>query len=133
VTNVPVIGSSAFNSDTVVRSAGDAAEGLIVGGAWSSANPSARNQQFIQSYRVRYGVDPDQLAAQAYTGVYLLASALRDSSSASDPRAMRDALERLRNVDTPLGVFSFSDAREATYLPSVQIVHHGHFQLLTAP
>jgi branched-chain amino acid transport system substrate-binding protein len=133
LSNTTVIGSSAFNSDTVVRSAGDAAEGLIVGGAWSAANPSARNQQFIQSYRARYGVDPDQLAAQAYTGVYLLAIALRDSSSASDPRAVRDALERIRNVDTPLGAFSFNEARDATYPPSVQIVHHGRLQLLAAP
>ena len=76
---LPIIGNSSFNSDTVLRSAGDAAEGLIVGSAWSAANPSARNQQFIQSYHARYGVDPDQLAAQAYTGVFILATALRDA------------------------------------------------------
>src|ERR1700737_403348 len=88
---VPIIGSSAFNSDTVLRSAGDAAEGLIVGSSWSAANPSARNQQFIQNYRARYGVDPDQLAAQAYTGVFILAAALNDAGSLTDPRAARDA------------------------------------------
>jgi len=126
--NLPIIGSSTFNSDTVLRSAGDAAEGLIVGSAWSAANPSARNQQFIQSYRARYGVDPDQLAAQAYTGVFILATALRDAGSASDPRAERDALERIGQLDTPLGMFSFGDARDANYPPSVQIVHRGHFQ-----
>ena len=129
LTNVPIIGSSSFNSDTVLRSAGDAAEGLIVGSAWSAANPSARNQQFIQSYHARYGVDPDQLAAQAYTGVFILATALRDAGSTSDPRAARDALERIRQLDTPLGMFSFDDARDAVYPPSVQIVHHGRFQL----
>jgi branched-chain amino acid transport system substrate-binding protein len=128
LSNVPIIGSSTFNSDTVLRSAGDAAEGLIVGSAWSAANPSARNQQFIQSYHARYGVDPDQLAAQAYTGVFILATALRDAGSASDPRAERDALDRVRRLDTPLGVFSFGDARDAEYPPSVQIVHHGRFQ-----
>jgi branched-chain amino acid transport system substrate-binding protein len=127
--NIPIIGSSSFNSDTVLRSAGDAAEGLIVGSAWSAANPSALNQQFIQSYHARYGVDPDQLAAQAYTGVFILATALRDAGSTSDPRAMRDALERIRNLDTPLGMFSFDDARDAMYPPSVQIVRRGRFQL----
>jgi branched-chain amino acid transport system substrate-binding protein len=127
--NVPIIGSSSLNSDTVLRSAGDAAEGLIVGSAWSAANPSARNQQFIQSYHARYGVDPDQLAAQAYTGVFILATALRDAGSSSDPRATRDALERISKLDTPLGVFSFDAARDADYAPSVQIVRHGRFQL----
>jgi branched-chain amino acid transport system substrate-binding protein len=127
--NVPIIGSNAFNSDTVLRSAGDSAEGLIVGSAWSVANPSARNQQFIQSYRARYGVDPDQLAAQAYTGVYILASAIQDAGTITDPRAVRDALERVNKLDTPLGPFSFNAQRDADYPPSVQIVRKGRLQL----
>jgi branched-chain amino acid transport system substrate-binding protein len=127
--SVPIIGSNAFNSDTVLRSAGDAAEGLIVGSGWSAINASPRNQQFIQSYHARYGVDPDQLAAQAYTGVYILATAVKDAGTASDPRALRDALERLTGLDTPLGKFSFNDAHDADYPPSVQIVRGGRFQL----
>src|SRR6185437_3867308 len=93
LTTTPIVGSNSFNSDTVLRSAGDAAEGLIVGSAWSVHNPRARNQQFIQNYRARYGVDPDQVAAQAYTGVYLLATALQQAHTTSDSRALRDALE----------------------------------------
>jgi branched-chain amino acid transport system substrate-binding protein len=129
LSNIPIIGSNAFNSDTVLRSAGDAAEGLIVGSAWSVANPSARNQQFIQSYRARYGVDPDQLAAQAYSGVYILASAISDAATTTDPRAVRDALERVNELDTPLGLFSFDGQRDANYAPSVQIVRKGRLQL----
>src|SRR5712692_8369638 len=127
--NVPIIGSNAFNSDTVLRTAGDSAEGLIVGSAWSVANPSARNQQFIESYRARYGVDPDQLAAQAYTGVYILASAISDAGTTTDPRAVRDALERVNKLDTPLGLFSFNAQHDADYPPSVQIVRKGRLQL----
>ncbi len=126
---VPIIGSNAFNSDTVLHNAGDAAEGLIVGSAWSAANSSGRNQQFIQSYRARYGVDPDQLAAQAYTGVYILASAIQDADTTTDPRAVRDALERVSNLDTPLGLFSFNDQHDADYPPMVQIVRKGRLQL----
>jgi branched-chain amino acid transport system substrate-binding protein len=127
--NTPIIGSNAFNSDTVLRSAGDAAEGLIVGSAWSAANPSPRNQQFIQSYRARYGVDPDQLAAQAYAGVYILAWAIQNSGTLTDPRAVRDALERVSKLDTPLGLFSFNAQHDADYPPSVQIVRKGRLQL----
>jgi branched-chain amino acid transport system substrate-binding protein len=126
--NLPVIGSSVFNSDSVVRSAGDAAEGLIVGSGWTAANPSPKNQQFIQSYHARYGVDPDSVAAQAYTGVYILASALKDSATVTDPRAVRDALERVKDLETPLGVFSFNDAHDAAYPAIVQIVRKGRFQ-----
>jgi len=126
---VPIIGSNAFNSTSVLRAAGDAAEGVIVGSAWSAANQSPRNQQFIQSYRTRFSTDPDQFAAQAYTGVYLMALAVRDARTASDPRAIRDALASLKKIDTPLGAFSFTDARDADYAPMVQIVHNGRFEL----
>jgi branched-chain amino acid transport system substrate-binding protein len=129
LTGVPIIGSNAFNSDTVLRSAGDAAEGLIVGSGWSALNATPRNQQFIQSYHARYGVDPDQLAAMAYTGVYILAKAVKDANTATDPRALRDALERITGFDTPLGMFSFNDARDADYPPIVQIVRGGRFQI----
>jgi branched-chain amino acid transport system substrate-binding protein len=127
--SLPIIGSNAFNSDTVLRSAGDAAEGLIVGSGWSALNATPRNQQFIQSYHARYGVDPDQLAAQAYTGVYILATAVNNAGTASDPRAVRDALERLTGLDTPLGMFSFNDVHDADYPPIVQVVRGGRFQL----
>jgi branched-chain amino acid transport system substrate-binding protein len=126
--NIPIIGSNAFNSDAVLRSAGDAAEGLIVGSAWAVSKPTGRNQQFVQAYRARYGVDPDQVAAQAYSGVYILASALQRAHTASDSRALRDALEETHDLETPLGAFSFTDARDPAYPPTVQVVRQGRFQ-----
>jgi branched-chain amino acid transport system substrate-binding protein len=127
--HVPIVGSNAFNSVGVLRAAGDAAEGVIVGSAWSAANPSPRNQQFIQAYRARFNTEPDQFAAQAYTGVYLMALAIKQAQTATDPRAVRDALARLKKVDTPLGAFSFTDSRDADYAPMVQIVRNGKFEL----
>jgi len=125
---VPIVGSNAFNSDTVLRLAGDAAEGLIVGSAWSIDSASPRNQQFIQSYRARFGVDPDQLAVQAYTGVYILATAIQNAHTASDPRAVRDALEHIKGLDTPLGAFSFNDAHDPDYPALVQVVRLGRLK-----
>ena len=102
---------------------------MIVGSAWSAANPSPRNQQFIQNYRARFNADPDQFAAQAYTGVYLMALAIKSAQTSTDPRAVRDALATLKKVDTPLGAFSFNDSRDADYAPMVQVVRGGKFEL----
>jgi branched-chain amino acid transport system substrate-binding protein len=124
---LPIVGNNAFNSDAVLRNAGDAAEGLIVGSAWSANTASPRNQQFMQSYRARYGVNPDQIAAQAYTGVYILATAIHDANTSTDPRAVRDALEQITGLDTPLGSFSFNDEHEADYPCIVQVVRQGRF------
>ena len=45
-------------------------------------------------------------------------------------KAVRDALERIHKVDTPLGAFSFTSVRDAEYAPMVQIVRNGTFDLL---
>lgn len=128
LTRTPIIGSNAFNSDAVLRSAGDAAEGLIVASAWSANKPTVRNQQFVAAYRARYGVDPDQVTAQAYTGVYILAAALQKAHTTTDSRALRDALEETHDLDTPLGLFNFTDAHDPAYEAIVQQVRRGHFE-----
>jgi branched-chain amino acid transport system substrate-binding protein len=125
----PIVGSNGFNSASVIRAAGEAAEGLIVGSGWSAADRSARNQQFMHSYRSRYGIEPDQFAAQAYSGVYIMAAALQDAGLEADPRALRDALTRIKKLETPLGPFSFNKARDAEYPATVQYVRNGKFEL----
>ena len=91
-------------------------------------NPSPRNQEFVRSYRARYGVDPEQVATQAYTGVYILANAIKTASTISDARAVRDALEQTRSLPTPLGAFTFNDAHDPDYPAIVQVVHQGQLQ-----
>ena len=125
----PIVGSSAFDSNTVLQAAGPAAEGLIVGSAWTSTRQTPRNQQFAENYRTHFGMEPDAIAAQAYSSVYILAAAVRDAHTANDPRALRDALERVLDVDTPLGAFSFTPDHEPTFKPIVEIVRGGQFEL----
>jgi branched-chain amino acid transport system substrate-binding protein len=128
MTNLPIVGSGVFGSTGVIRRAGDAAEGLIVGSNWSAASPTASNQHFIQSYRERFNTEPDQFAAQAYTGAYVVAEGLKNAGTLRDVRAIRDAIARVQDLDTPLGRFSFDEGREATYPVSVEIVRNGQLQ-----
>jgi branched-chain amino acid transport system substrate-binding protein len=133
LSNVPIVGSGVFGSSGVIRRAGDAAEGLVVAGSWSAANASASNQQFIQNYRERFNTEPDQFAAQAYTGAYVVAEGLKNAGTLRDLRAIRDAIARVQDLDTPLGRFSFTEAREATYPVSVEIVRSGQLQPFVKP
>lgn len=132
---VAIIGGNGFNSQAVLKAAGDTAEGLVVGAAW---NPNATDEQsktFTRKYKAKYGKDPDQFAAQAYAGVYILYDAARHANlpgkSLADARtAMRDSLKDTRNLQTVLGSFSFTDKRDADHLPAVQIVRDGRFETL---
>ncbi|MBN8868230.1 MAG: ABC transporter substrate-binding protein [Solirubrobacterales bacterium] len=110
----PIGGGNAFNSPLVARSVGEDGKGVQSAAAWYAGNASEENQEFIADYRNKYGEAPDQFAAQAYTGVKLLAEAADDadlsfeeSDIASDREALKSALEKVQE-ETPLGEFSFT-------------------------
>lgn len=134
----PIIGGNGFNSPAVLRDTGEASEGLIVGGAWNygNPNPTESSVKFVEMYEAKYeGQSPDQFAAQAYTGAWLMATAIRcadfaaDDDLAAQRTAIRDALGAITDFDSPLGVFSFNE-REPQHDPIAQIVSGGKFQPL---
>ncbi len=127
----PIIGGNGFNSPALFEQAGDAAEGVIVGAAWNISSTSDISQFFSEGYQEANGAAPDQFAAQAYTGTWLVATAIRCAASA-DPAAVRDALAATADFDSPLGMFSFDEERNPVHDPVAQIVSGGKFELLTA-
>ncbi|HEX4220220.1 MAG TPA: ABC transporter substrate-binding protein [Acidimicrobiales bacterium] len=111
-----ILGGNAFNSPTAATAAGSAGIGARSGAAWYVGNSSAVNRAFVSDYKRRYGTNPDQFAALAYTGVQLLARAARSaplkfSSTAADRSALGGALARVR-MNTPLGSFQFTPAHD---------------------
>lgn len=132
---VPIIGGNGFNSPAVLKAAGDTAEGLIVGAAWNPNATDELSKTFIQKYTAKNGKGPDQFAAQAYAGVYILYDAAKRANvsgkSLADARtAIRNALKDTKNLPTVLGSFSFTDKRDANHPPVVQIVKNGKFDIL---
>ncbi len=125
LTDVSVVGGNGFNSPTVLRDAGAAAEGLVVGAAWNPASPHPLSEAFVKRYRARYNTEPDQFAAQAYAGTYVLAEGMRIARTTSDQRALRDGLAQVHDLDTVLGRFSFTPTRNAEHPAVVQIVRDG--------
>jgi branched-chain amino acid transport system substrate-binding protein len=126
--SVPIIGGNGFNSPQLAKLAGPAAEGAISGAAWFVTGSAAPNKAFVDAYKAKYNANPDQFAAQAYAGVYLMANAIK-SAGASTSVAIRDSLLKLKDVDTVLGKFSFTANREPVHEPIVQMVKSGEFAL----
>jgi branched-chain amino acid transport system substrate-binding protein len=108
----PILGGNALNSRIAAARAGAAGKGARSAAAWYLGNPSAENTEFVHAYRAAYGTQPDQFAAQAYTGVLLLARAAREAGLsfkhlAADRLALAAALAKVK-LDTPLGHFRFT-------------------------
>jgi branched-chain amino acid transport system substrate-binding protein len=121
-------GPAASSRPKLAQLAGPAAEGAISGAAWFIGAETPGNQDFIRAYKARYGSDPDQFAAQAYAGAHIFATAIKNAGSA-DPQAIRDAMARIKDLDTVLGKFSFDVNRNPVYEPVLQVVKDGKFAL----
>src|SRR5439155_10743099 len=110
------------NTPAIISGAGAAAEATIVGTAWDPSSDTA--SYFVNSYKAKYGKDPDQFAAQAYTALHVLANALDTSKvNANDHAALKRALEGIKNAKTVLGAFSFTadhDVSQPVYVMTVK-------------
>jgi len=116
-----VIGGNGLNSAALLSNAN--AGLMVVGTAWSKASTDKTNTDFVAAYKTRFGVDPDQFAAQSYTAMTVLADALKRSGSATDHAALKKALEGVSSLATPLGAFSFTadhDVKQPTFVMTVK-------------
>jgi branched-chain amino acid transport system substrate-binding protein len=93
---LPFIGGNGMNSPRVFDLAKNNSDNLWVGSPWSVENPAAENKRFIAAYQKAHGTLPDQFAAQAYDGMYIVAQALKKikltGKLEADRRTLRDIL-----------------------------------------
>jgi branched-chain amino acid transport system substrate-binding protein len=127
---IPIIGGNGFNSPALIKNAGEAAEGVMMGAAWNASSTLPANSKFVAAFTAKNGGAPDQFAAQAYAGVYIAYEAIKKAGSTTDYKAIRDALLQLKGLDTVLGKFSFTAERDADHVPVVQIVKGGKFTVV---
>jgi branched-chain amino acid transport system substrate-binding protein len=125
----PIMGGNGFNSPAFIKNAGPAAEGVLVGTSWNSASPAPANQSFKKEMAARH-YTADQFAAQAYTGVLVLAEAIKQAGGKTGREDIKAGLAKVKDLDTPLGKFSFTPSRDGEHEPAVQVVKGGKFEIL---
>lgn len=106
------LGGNGFNAAKLSKQAGAAGYGARCASGWYIGNSSTLNRDFVNAYRSQFNMDPDAFAAQAYTGIEIIADAakrarLTFSEVATDRDRLRAALETV-NIETPLGPFQFT-------------------------
>lgn len=125
-----ILGGNGFNSPDIATEAGDDAENLIVGASWNISGGNDLSLRYVDLFEETYGRQPDQFAVQAYTAMWLYATAIRCEGSA-DSAAIRDGLLNIEDFETPLGNYSFDEEGEPFHPPVVQIFVDGEFLPLT--
>ncbi|WP_454854180.1 ABC transporter substrate-binding protein [Promicromonospora soli] len=127
--DVPIIGGNGFNNPKLMADAGDAAEGVVVGAAWNSESDTPENTAFLADFEEKNGAQPDQFAAQAYTGMMLIDAAVRSSCS-GERDAIKEGLGAIEGAPTVLGELTINDERDAEHEAVVQVVEDGKFAVL---
>jgi branched-chain amino acid transport system substrate-binding protein len=124
----PILGGNGFNSAALVKNAGPAAEGVLVGTSWNRSSPEAANQAFLKLMAART-FEPDQFCAQAYAGVQVIAEAIRLSGGKGSRDDVVAGLGKVKDLATPLGRFSFLPSRDGSHEPALQVVKGGRFEI----
>lgn len=124
--DVPFVGGNGFNSPEVIEIAGDAANGLIVATPWFAKKDNEKVKKFVEDYKAAYGMEPDQFAAQAYDGFYVMAEAIKNAGEA-DRDAIRDALAEIKDFEGVLGNMSFDEDGDIIMEPTVLIIEDDEY------
>ena len=126
--DVPFVGGNGFNSPQVIEIAGAAADGLIVATPWFTGSENEKVQEFVTAFQEEYGKEPDQFAAQAYDGLYIIAEALKKAGEA-DRDQLRDALAETKDFEGVLGTISFDEVGDVVMDPIVLTIQSGEFTI----
>ena len=128
------LGGNGFNTAKVSAQAGAAGRGARSASAWYIGNTFPSNADFVSAYKTEYSKDPDQFAAQGYTGIKILADAARRAKLTftdvvGDRDKLRTAMESV-NIQTPLGQFQFTsthDVKQTVWI--IEMDGNGGFKL----
>src|SRR5579872_7364107 len=129
------LGGNGFNTATVSKQAAGAGKGARSASAWYIGNTFASNADFVSAYKTAYSTDPDQFAAQGYTGIKIIADAAKRANLTftdlnGDRDKLRAAMETV-NIQTPLGQFQFTsthDVKQTVWV--IQMDGSGGFTLV---
>lgn len=104
-------------------------EGALVATDYLPELAGSQNEEFVASYRQRYGKAPDRWAGIGYATGLIAAEAIRAAGPAPTRQLVRDGMERLTKVTVPLGdgTWTLQLRHEPQYGPAFFRIRGGAF------
>ena len=111
------------------------ADGVMLLTPFSADAPDERTQNFVKAYQAAYGEIPNQFAADAYDGVYIVKAALEAAGCTGDMTAA-DICEALVGVMSSISVdgltgqgMTWSASGEVSKAPMAVVIENGTYVL----
>ena len=105
---------------------GDAVNGCYFSNHFSNQSSDPQVVAFVQSYRKKYGEDPDAMAALSYDALHLLADAMKRAGT-TDPDKVTPALAASKGFSGVTGKITFDDHRNPIKPAVILKVKDGKF------
>ncbi|MHC1683936.1 MAG: ABC transporter substrate-binding protein [Clostridiaceae bacterium] len=105
------LGVDGWDSKDLTSIGGSAVNGAIFVNHYFKNDPDKSIQDFVKSYKDKYGDEPDALAALAYSGAKVLFNAIEKAGS-TDGEKIKEALAAT-DMDTITGHIKFNDQRDS--------------------
>jgi branched-chain amino acid transport system substrate-binding protein len=122
-----LLGADGWDSPKLVEIGGEAVEGAYLSNHYSVDDPSPVVRKFVESYKEKYGAEPDSIAALTYDATRMLADAIARAGSTEGKR-IRDALASTKDFAGVTGSITM-DAERNPVKPAVILkVEGGRFQ-----
>jgi branched-chain amino acid transport system substrate-binding protein len=121
-----IIGQEGFDTQTFIKIAGAASEGVIITTSLDRDSDSLETKDFIEQYEKMFNHKTDMVAASGHTAIKVAAAAIKHAGSL-DRAAVRDAVAKT-NLIASTGTISFNNLGEVIKDVQVQIVKDGQFR-----
>ncbi|MCU4182067.1 ABC transporter substrate-binding protein [Bosea sp. BH3] len=128
---VPIAATSSIYSPKLIELGGDAAEGIFTASRFFPEDPRPEVQNFVTSFKAKYGKEPDAFNSYAYDTVILFGQVLREAPN-YERKTIRDTLASIKDVPSVIyGKASFdTQTRRVLGARNAElIVKGGRFQL----
>jgi branched-chain amino acid transport system substrate-binding protein len=101
-----LVGSDAWSSPEIIKLGGADIVDSYFCNHYSTQIATPVAQKFMNDYKVKYGMDPDDVAALTYDAFGLLCQAIKDSGKL-DRQSIRDALAKIEKYEGVTGTMQF--------------------------
>jgi len=109
----PLLGGDGWDAPELWQLGGDALNGAYISTHYSVDDPSPAIQEFVQTYKQRYGnLLPDAHAALAYDATRILFDAIL-RGGVTESAKLRDALAQTKNFSGVTGIINIDENRNA--------------------
>jgi len=123
---VPLLGGDGWVGDSLIPVAGAAIEGSFFSNHYSEEDKSPIIQDFVKTYKDKYGAVPDAMAALGYDSANILAAAIK-SAGTTDSAKLRDAIAATKDFKAVTGTITLDANRNATKPAVMMTTKDGKF------